>query len=118
MGNISVTIEVANVHGETFEEVVATVDTARDFTTLPRGLLERLGVPVTGTVVTEMAGGQLVSCDTGWARIRLEGDEEYTRVIFGGEEEAIQLGRITLETARLAVDLHNKQLVRVKVRRY
>ena len=55
MGIFSVTIEMANVHGETFEEVEVIVDTASDYTTVPRQMLERIGVPVTGTAISEMA---------------------------------------------------------------
>lgn len=35
-GIFNVTIAVANVTGEVFEEIEATVDTACDYTTLPR----------------------------------------------------------------------------------
>ena len=118
MGIFSVTVEVANVHGDTFEEVEVTVDTASDYTTVPRQMLERLSVPVTGTAISEMADGREVPSDTGWARVRLQGDDIYTRVIFGEEGEASLLGAIALETARLAVDLNNKRLTPVNVRRY
>ena len=118
MGISNVTIAVANVHGETFEEVEVTVDTACDYTTLPRELLERLGVPVTGTAISEMADRRQVPSETGWARVKLEDDEVYTRVIFGETGEASLLGTITLATARLAVDLNNQRLIPVNLRRY
>ena len=118
MGIFSVTIEVANVHGDTFEEVEVTVDTASDYTTVPRQMLQRLAVPVTGTAISELADGREVPSDTGWARLRLQGDDIYARVIFGEEGEVSLLGAIALETARLAVDLNNKRLTPVNVRRY
>ena len=118
MGIFSVTIEMANVHGETFEEVEVTVDTASDYTTVPRHILERIGVPVTGTAISEMADGREVPSDAGWARVRLQSDDIYTRIIFGKEGEASLLGAIALETARLGVDLNNKRLTSVNVRRY
>ena len=101
---------MANVHGETFEEVEVIVDTASDYTTVPRQMLERIGVPVTGTAISEMADGREVPSDTGWARVRLQGDDIYTRVIFGQKGEVSLLGAIALETARLGVDLNNKRL--------
>ena len=55
MGIFNVTIAVANVHGQTFEDVDVTVDTACDYTTLPREMLQRLAVPVSGEAISEMA---------------------------------------------------------------
>ena len=118
MGIFSVNIGVASVHGETFEDIEAIVDTASDYTTMPRPLLERLGVPVTGTAVSEFADGRQADSETGWARIRLEEDEIYARVAFGEEGEAVLLGAIALETARLAVDLNGQRLIQVPARRY
>ena len=40
MGIFNVTIAAANVHGQTFENVDVTVDTACDYTTMPREMLD------------------------------------------------------------------------------
>ena len=118
MGIVNVTIAVASGQGDTFEEVEVTVDTACDYTTLPRELLERLGVAVTGNAITEMADGRRVPSETGWARVRLENDEVYTRVVFGEKGEASLLGAITLAVARLGMDPTNQRLIPVNLRRY
>ena len=118
MGIFSVTIAVANVNGDVFEEIDATVDTACDYTTLPREMLRRVGVPVSGEAISEMADGREVPSDTGWARVRLEGREVYTPVIFAEEGEASLLGVTTLEVARLGVDHTNQRLIPVNLRRY
>ncbi len=118
MGIFSVTIAVANVNGDDFEEIDDTVDTACDYTTVPREMLRRLGVPVSGQAISEMADGRQVSSDTGWARVRLEGREAYTPVIFAEEGEASLLGVTTLEVARLGVDPTNQRLMPVNLRRY
>ena len=118
MGIFNVTIAVANVHGQTFEEVNVTVDTACDYTTLPREMLQRLDVPVTGQAKSEMADGRQVPSETGWARVRLEGREVYTPVIFAQDDEASLLGVTTLEVARLGVDPTNQRLIPVNLRRY
>ena len=118
MGIFNVTIAVANVNGDVFEEIEATVDTASDYTTLPRVMLQRLGVPVTGEAISEMADGRQVPSDTGWARVRLEGREVYTPVIFAEMGEASLLGVTTLEVARLGVDPTNRRLMPVNLRRY
>ena len=118
MGIFNVTIAVANVHGHTFEEVEVTVDTACDYTTVPREMLQRLGVPVSGEAISEMADGRQVPAETGWALVRLEGREVYTPVIFAEEGEANLLGVTTLEVARLGVDPTNRRLIPVNLRRY
>ena len=115
---LNVTIAVANVHGQTFEKVDVTVDTASDYTALPREMLQRLDVPVTGEAISEMADGRQVPADTGWALVRLEGREVYTPVIFAEEGEASLLGVTTLEVARLGVDPTNQRLIPVNLRRY
>ena len=103
MGIFNVTIAVANVHGQTFEDVDVTVDTAYDYTTLPREMLQRLTGTVSGEAISEMADGRQVPPETGWARVRLEGQEVYTPVIFAQEGEASLLGVVTLEEARLEI---------------
>ena len=118
MGIFNVTIAISNVNGDVFEEMEATVDTACDYTTAPRKMLQRLGVPVSGEAISEMADGRLVPADTGWARVRLEGREVYTPVIFAEEGEASLLGVTTLEVARLGVDPTNQRLIPVNLRRY
>ena len=118
MGIFNVTIAVANVHGQTFEDIDVTVDTACDYTTLPREMLHRLAVPVSGEAISEMADGRQVPSETGWARVRLEGREVYTPVIFAHEGEPSLLGVVTLEEARLGVDLTNSRLIPVNLRRY
>ena len=118
MGIFNVTIVVANVHGHTFEEVEVTVDTACDYTTVPREMLQRLNVPVSGEAISEMADGRQVPAETGWALVRLESREVYTPVIFAEEGEASLLGVTTLEVARLGVDPTNRRLIPVNFRQY
>ena len=65
-----------------------------------------------------MADGRQVPSDTGWARLRLEGRDVYTPVIFAQEGETSLLGVVTLEEARLGVDPTDKRLIPVNLRRY
>ena len=118
MGMFNVTIAIGNVNGDSFEEIESTVDTDCDYTTLPREILHRLGVEVSGEAISEMADGRQVASDTGWARVRLEGREVYTPVIFADAGEASLLGVTTLEVARLGVDPTNQRLIPVNLRRY
>ncbi len=118
MGIFNLTIAVGNVNGDSFEDVEAIVDTACDYTTVPREMLHRLGIPVSGEAISEMADGCQVPSDTGWARVRLEGREVYTPVIFADEGEASLLGVTTREVARLGVDPTDQRLIPVNHRRY
>ena len=88
---------------ERFEELEVIADTGSIFTTVPRKLLEELGVPVERTVQSELAGGRVVPTDVGRTLIRLEGREFPTPVFFGEECEPSLLGVITLEHALPAV---------------
>ena len=55
MGPVKVTIAVGDPQGQMFEDLEVTVDTGSTFTTVPRELLRRLGVPVTAAVETSLA---------------------------------------------------------------
>jgi len=81
-------------------------------------MLQRLAVPVSRTTISEMADGRQVPADTGWARVRLEGHEVYTPVIFAQEGEANKLGFVALAEASLGVDPTNRRLIPVNLRRY
>lgn len=118
MHTFSVAISVGNIHGEKFEKLEALVDLASDYTTLPRDVLERLEVAASGRETSEFADGRQAESDTGWARLRLEGDDIYARVVFCEQGGATLLGAIGLETTRLGVDLNNRCLTPVLGRRY
>lgn len=118
MGMFSVRIDVTSVNGQTFEEVEAIVDTGSDWSTIPRVILERAGLPVTRQAVSLMADGRQAESDAGWAKMRLEGQEIYAPVIFGEQGEATLLGATALEGAALGVDTNNRRLIPVTLRRY
>ena len=117
MGNLAVTIGVGDQQGRQFEDLEVTVDTGSTFTTVPRALLQRLGVPVTRTVQSRLADGSTTPVDLGWALIRLEGQTFPAQVIFAEEDRASVLGMVTLETALLAVDPVGQRLVPVVAER-
>ena len=80
------------------------MDTKAPFSTIPRTLLARLGVPVERSAQSELADGSVVSVDLGRTIIRLEEKEFPTPVIFGEPAEPGLLGVIALQDALLAVD--------------
>ena len=62
----------------------------------------------------EYANGEQVDLDMAEARIRVEGRETTSWVIFGNEDGGALLGAYTLEGVFLAVDPYNQRLTPVR----
>ncbi len=105
---------IGNPQTDQWEEVEALVDTGSTFTTLPRTLLERLGIDPGRREPFELADGSVVESEVGEARVRVEGKEVTTPVIFGEPAESVLLGAVTLEACLLAVDPVHERLVPVQ----
>ena len=118
MGTVNVTIGIGDPQGQRFEELEVEVDTGSTFTTVPRELLERLGVPVTRSVQSTLADGSSAPVDVGETLIRLEGQEFHTQMIFAEEGEPSLLGVVTLGEALLAVDPVAGRLIPTFAKRY
>ena len=117
MGTVKVTIGVGDPRGLRFEDVEVTVDTGSTFTSVPREMLQKLGVPIERSAQSELADGSVAPVDVGRTTIRLEGREFPTPVIFAEEGEPSLLGVIALEDALLAVDPVSGRLIPVNVLR-
>ena len=118
MGTVTVIIGVGVPQGRQFEELEVTVDTGSTFTSVPREMLQRLGVAVERSLPSETADGRIVPVDIGYTTIRLEGLEFPTPVIFAEAGEPSLLGVVSLEEAALAVDPVAGQLVPTNLLRY
>ena len=118
MGTVFTTIEVGDLQGRNFQRVEVEVDTGSTYTALPRGMLQALGVAAERTIASRLADGSEQPVQVGYARIRVEGTELITPVIFAEEGEPSLLGVITLEDALLAVDPVNNELIPVVAKRY
>ncbi len=114
MGTFNVTIEIGDPQGQQFEEVVALVDTGATLTSAPASLLSRLGVIPVRQGTFEFADGRHVQMDIGETRVRVEGMETITSVLFSEEGVAPLLGAMTLEGLLLGVDPFNRRLVPVE----
>lgn len=117
METIVVTIGIGDTQGQRFENLEVVVDSGATFTTVPRTLLERLGVPVERSVQSELTDGSMAPVDVGRTIIRLKGKEFPTPVIFGDPAEPSSLGVIALGEALLAVDPVASYLTPVNLRR-
>ena len=104
MGTFSCPIEVYSADGNRSETVDALVDTGSTYTCLPATLLRELGVAPRRRIQSELADGSIVEDTIGEARIRIEGVEMITIVVFVGEGAPTLLGAYTLEGALLVVD--------------
>jgi clan AA aspartic protease len=104
MGTFSVPISVGDEARQRFEEIEALVDTGATNTTLPADLLKRLGVEPHRSAVFELADGRELELQIGRAWVRVDGQQEFTQVVFGPPGSGPILGAITLEEMNLAVD--------------
>ena len=114
MGTFNVAIEVGDLPRSRFEELEALADTGATTTVLPASVLNRLGVSPTARQTFEYASGEQVDLDMAEARIRVEGRETVSWVIFGNEYGGALLGAYTLEGVFLAVDPYNQRLTPVR----
>ena len=113
MGTFKVQMQVGGPAGAEFRSVDALVDTGASHTMLPRDLLTTLEVGVIEQVAFRLADESTVEYDVGEARIRLDGRERTTLVVFGPDEAEPLLGATTLQLFNLAVDTIGERLFSV-----
>ena len=113
MGVFSVAIEIGNESGCHFERLDALVDTGATFTMVPASILRRLGLEAHERGAFELADGSLQQFDISETRIRVEGHETSTVIVFGQEGMTPLLGAYTLERMHLGVDPAGQRLIEV-----
>ena len=113
MGTFSVTVEIGTPTAGEFTQVDALVDTGATYTVLPAETLVRLGIQAFESVSFELADERIVEFQVGEARVRLDGRERTTLVVFGPECSAPLLGATTLQLFNLAMDPTRERLVPV-----
>ena len=117
MGTFYWPMEIGPVDGSWFETVNAMVDTGATFSQVPATLLNRLGILPTRNVHSQLADGSIIQDGVADVRIRINGRETYSTVLFGEEGSPILMGSYALEGVVLAVDPHNECLVDLLVTR-
>ncbi len=110
MSMFRVQVEVGDPQGKRFQAVDALVDTGATNTTLPASLLESLGVTPYTTAVFELSDGRQLELGVGRTWIKVDGQQEFTQVVFAGEGTEPILGTVTLEEMGLAVDPVKRRL--------
>ena len=104
-------IDVGGLDGSRFERVDAWVDTGAFYSSVPRPLLESLGVVPHIREPFRLADGRVVETAIGRAFIRIGDRAEITLVLFGEPESPSLLGAYSLEGLRLAVDPGTQRLM-------
>ena len=107
-------IEVGDIDGNRFEQMDALVDTGAMTTVIPASILQRLGIAPTKSQVFDHADGYEVDLDMAEAKIKVDGKETITWVIFGEETGGTLLGAYTLEGVFLGVDPYAQRLIPVR----
>ena len=111
MGRFQVTIEIGDPQGDRFEEIDVLVDTGATLTSAPASMLRGLGVIPTRTGTFEFADGRQAQLDIGDMRVRVQGAEISTSIMFAEEGSTPLLGAMTFEGLLPGVDRFNRRLV-------
>ena len=113
MGEFSWPVGVWSADRERMETVDALVDTASSYSMFSQTMLRRLSI---ATVTLERRGfelavGRIVEYDVGEARLRVNGMERTTSVMFGDDDVEALLGANALQEFLLVVDPVAEELV-------
>lgn len=113
MGTLRTTVGVENVSqkGGVRELPETMVDTGSEFTWVPRGVLESLGIKVQRRQGFVVADGRRVERDIGYAIVHAGGAATADDVVFGEENDFVLLGVRSLEGLNLRLDVVRKKLV-------
>ena len=111
MGLTHVTVTLTNLaKSKQGYEGLFLVDTGAIHCMVPASELKKSGVEIEGKDTYELANGQPIELDYGFARISFMGYETVTQVIFGPENAEPILGVVALENVGIAVDPKSKTL--------
>jgi clan AA aspartic protease len=117
MGVFTVPIRVENLEDERFIDLEATVDTAATYTFISEDILDQLGVERAGQRTFELGDNRIVDYPIGYVRLRVNGDQVITFVVFGPKDSEPLLGVTALELLSVGVDPVNQRLVQVRASR-
>lgn len=113
MGTFRQAIQLGDPSGQRFQTIEALVDTGATYMFAPASLLRALGVEPIERWPFRMADERRVEYEVGEVRVRIDGRERTTLVVFGEEGAEPLLGAYTLEGFGLAVDPVSQRLVPV-----
>src|SRR5438045_408491 len=113
VGVFRTTIEVQNLdmRGPRHALPETLVDTGSEFTWIPRGVLEELGIHARRKQAFEVADGRRIERDIGYALVSAGGTEAPDLVVFAEAGDKTLLGSHSLEGLNLKIDPVRKQLI-------
>ena len=113
MGTFRATVQVGDPQGERYETLEAMVDTGATYSWIPRDVLAKLGVQPEFRRQFMTADGRAIEREVAETRVRLDGQQLTTMVVFGDEGSVPLIGAYTLEGFGLAADPLGKRLIPV-----
>jgi predicted aspartyl protease len=103
-------IRVYNIDLTKWEDVEVLVDSGVLFTSIPRSILERLGLKPIAKQKFRVYGGGIVERDIGGAAVEYGERRAIVPIVFGESEDMSVLGATTLESLGYQVDPVSKRL--------
>jgi aspartyl protease family protein len=110
MGFTYIRIRVYSVDLARREEVEVLVDSGALFTSIPRSILERLGLKPVARQRLRVYGGGIVERDVGGAIVEYGERRALVPIVFGEPEDVPVLGATALESLGYQVDPVSKKL--------
>ena len=113
VGVFRTTIEVQNweLRGPSRALPATLVDPGREYTWIPRQVLEELGIRAQRKQAFEVADGRRIERDIGYALVRAAGTEAPDLVVFAEADDMTLLGAHSLEGLNLKIDPVRKELI-------
>jgi clan AA aspartic protease len=116
MGHFHVRVDVGDPAGARFVTIEALVDTGATHLSVPRDVLDRVGVVPEEEWTFELADGRKVPYPVAQTRIRIGERTLSSIVVFGEPGSEPILGVIPLESFGLAADPVHRRLISVPAR--
>ena len=113
MDTFSVELSLAQESEDEWRAVHALVGTGSLYTWLPADLLAQLGVQPEIKRNFQTHDGRHIVRDVGFVKVRLNGEEQRSLVVFGEPGIAAVLGKLTLDEFGLGIDPVSQRLVPV-----
>ncbi len=114
MGLTHITVKLTNLtKSKKGYESLFLVDTGATHCLAPASKLRKAGIEIEGKDTYELANGEPLECNYGFARVSFMGSETVAQVIFGPEDAEPILGVVPLENVGIVVDPKTNSLKRL-----
>jgi predicted aspartyl protease len=113
MGILRATIAVQPLDGSRAPRALhdVLVDTGSEYTWIPAGVLDEVGVPRRRAQRFQLADGSVITRDVGYAIVHAGGTDAPDLVVFALASDSVLLGAHSIEGMNLKLDLASRRLV-------